>query len=316
MCVCQPSCVGPFTSTLLFRPEITQFSHSGVNLRVYSNCRTMISDAKLPETAEGADSNPVKDPGNLFQSFLVAIKNKPKKNTYVKRIGPSGAELLSAPRKQKYVNSLSVCLSVCLSLILTLLLALRKDWSNRVGRSTEATKAERADRMRRHAARKSFSTRGAFIEYLGEKSRALSNRIERGRKASKEAIENLCHVSAVWTKLRKAGKGKMSAEEVKAGMAALVKQGGVEGDEQWRERKRRAREELDRVVKEEEGKRTTGEKLKKTTGEAKTRQKTTSERQKTCPMVSLDTDEQLKSLSIEETLRALRGWKKRADDLL
>ena len=95
-----------------------------------------------------------------------------------------------------------------------------------------------------------------------------------------------------------------------------MKQGGVEGDEQWRERKRRAREELDRVVKEEEGKRTTGEKLKKTTGEAKTRQKTTSERQKTCPMVSLDTDEQLKSLSIEETLRALRGWKKRADDLL
>ena len=281
----------------------------------------MISDAKLPKTAatgpEGADSNPVKDPGNLFQSFLVAIKNKPKKNTYVKRIGPSGAELLSAPRKQKYVNSLSVCLSASRSPSPPpLLLALRKDWSNRVGRSTEATKHERADRMRRHAERKSFSTRSAFIEYLGENSRALSNRIERGRKASKEAIENLCHVSEVWTKLRKAGKGKLSAEEVKAGMAALVKQGGVEGDYQWRERKRRTREELDRVVKEEEGKRTTGEKLKKTTGEAKKRQKTTSERQKTCPMVSLDTDEQLKSLSIEETLRALRGWKKRADDLL
>ena len=52
---------------------------------------------------DGADY----DPGNSFQSFLRAIKNKPKKNTYVKRIGgPSGAEMLSSTRKE-YVSGLA-----------------------------------------------------------------------------------------------------------------------------------------------------------------------------------------------------------------
>ena len=210
-----------------------------------------MSASKPPEMSktepDGADSDD--DPGYSFQSFLRGINNKPKKNTYVNRVGPSGAEMLLLPTRKEYVSGLARPLAR--------LLALDSPSTRLLDR--KVTKAERADRERSDAIRRSYPSRDAYLdEYLDEESRALSNRLEGGRRAGKEAIENLCRVSEFWSKSAKEGKGKLSAEAVKAGMAALVKQGDVEGDEKWRERKSEVMDELDRVMKEEE-KRTTGE---------------------------------------------------------
>ncbi len=65
-----------------------------------------MSASKPPEMSKTEPDGADYDPGNSFQSFLRAIKNKPKKNTYVKRIGPSGAEMLSTTRKE-YVSGLA-----------------------------------------------------------------------------------------------------------------------------------------------------------------------------------------------------------------
>jgi hypothetical protein len=65
-----------------------------------------MSASKPPEMSKTEPGGADYDPGNSFQSFLRAIKNKPKKNTYVKRVGPSGAEMLSSTRKE-YVSGLA-----------------------------------------------------------------------------------------------------------------------------------------------------------------------------------------------------------------